>query len=85
MAGLHGQALQSQPFRKQNYMNILFVISLGLAMLSVLAVLVVGLVAMIKGGEFNAKYGNKLMQARVYLQGLALGLLALAYFASQSG
>jgi hypothetical protein len=59
-------------------------IALGLAMLSVLAVLVLGLISMIKGGEFNKKYGNKLMQARVGLQGLALALLALAYFSSHS-
>ncbi len=64
-------------------MNIFMMIALGLAMLSVLAVLIIGLFSMIKGGEFNAKYGNRLMQARVYLQGLALALLALAYFMSQ--
>lgn len=64
-------------------MNSFMMISLGLAMLSVLAVLIIGLFSMIKGGEFNAKYGNRLMQARVYLQGLALALLALAYFMSQ--
>jgi hypothetical protein len=64
-------------------MNIFLIIALGLAMLSVLAVLVIGLVSMIKGGEFNAKYGNRLMQARVTLQGLALALLALAYFMSE--
>ncbi len=64
-------------------MNSFMMIALGLAMLSVLAVLIIGLVSMIKGGEFNAKYGNKLMQARVYLQGLALALLALAYFVSE--
>jgi hypothetical protein len=64
-------------------MNSFMMIALGLAMLSVLAVLIIGLFSMIKGGEFNAKYGNRLMQARVYLQGLALALLALAYFMSQ--
>jgi len=65
-------------------MNSFIMIALGLAMLSVLAVLVLGLISMIKGGEFNKKYGNKLMQARVGLQGLALALLALAYFSSHS-
>ncbi len=59
-------------------------IAMGLAMLSVLAVLCLGLFAMIKGGDFNKKYGNKLMQARVGLQGLALALLALAYYSSNS-
>ncbi len=55
-----------------------------LAALAVLATLIMGLVAMVKGGEFNEKHGNKLMRARVILQGLALALLALAYFTSQS-
>ncbi len=49
-----------------------------IAMVLVLASLVVGLIAMIKGGEFNQKYGNKLMRARVTLQGIALGLFVLA-------
>ncbi len=39
---------------------------------------------MIKGGEFNKKYGNRLMQARVVLQGVALACFALAYFSSHS-
>ncbi len=65
-------------------MNKFSLIILALAMLSVLVVMGLGLFSMVKGGEFNKKYGNKLMQARVYLQGLALALLALAYFSSQS-
>ncbi len=64
-------------------MHVAFFILALLAMLSVVGVLVVGIFSMVKGGEFNKKYGNKLMQARVYLQGLALVLLALAYFASK--
>lgn len=39
---------------------------------------------MVKGGEFNEKYGNRLMRARVALQGLTLLLLALAYFMAQN-
>jgi hypothetical protein len=53
------------------------------SMIAVVIVMGVGLVGMAQGGEFNKKYGNKLMQARVVLQGVALGLLALAYFISQ--
>ncbi|PZO84238.1 MAG: twin transmembrane helix small protein, partial [Micavibrio aeruginosavorus] len=30
------------------------------------------------GGEFNEKYGNKLMRLRVIMQGLALAFFALA-------
>jgi hypothetical protein len=32
---------------------------------------------MVKGGETNARYGNKLMRWRVIMQGIALGLFAL--------
>ncbi len=65
-------------------MNKLFVISMILAAFAVLGVLVVGLFSMIKGGDFNKKNGNKLMQLRVTLQGVALALFALAYLTSQS-
>lgn len=41
-------------------------------MFSVVAVLFTGLGAMLKGGDFNRKYGNKLMVARVVLQALAI-------------
>ncbi len=51
-------------------------------MIAVVVVMATGMVSMTKGGEFNEKYGNRLMQARVYLQGLALAMLALAYFTS---
>ena len=48
-----------------------------LAMSATLAVLVVGLVGFFLGGEFNAKYGNKLMRARVALQAVAVLLLLM--------
>ncbi|MCB1563845.1 MAG: twin transmembrane helix small protein [Alphaproteobacteria bacterium] len=65
-------------------MDTSFAILAVLAMLSVLGVLILGLYSMLKGGTFNDKHGNRLMQARVYLQALALALLALAYFASRT-
>jgi hypothetical protein len=49
-----------------------------LAMLMVLGTLGIGLVSMIKGGVFAKTYGNKLMQARVYLQAGAIMLFLLA-------
>ena len=57
-------------------MDILTVL-LFIAMLATLAVLVVGLAGFFQCGEFNRKYGNNLMRARVALQALALVLLAL--------
>lgn len=55
-----------------------------IAMLLTLASLAVGLFAMVKGGEFNKKYGNRLMRARVTMQGIALAMFALAFLTSQS-
>ncbi len=50
---------------------------IGLALAAVLAALVAGIVAMVRGGEFNKKYSNKLMRLRIGLQALALVLFAL--------
>lgn len=55
-----------------------------IAMVLVLASLAAGLIGMVKGGEFNKKYGNKLMRARVTLQGLALALFVLAVLSQNS-
>ncbi len=49
-----------------------------LAMLAVLGVLFIGVFAMVRGGEFNRKYGNKLMRLRVILQFTAVALILLA-------
>ena len=46
-----------------------------IAMLATLGALVVGLAGFFHGGEFNRKYGNKLMQTRVALQAIAVLLL----------
>ena len=54
------------------------------AMILTLASLVAGLFSMVKGGEFNKKYGNRLMRARVTMQGLALLMFVLAFMSAQS-
>jgi hypothetical protein len=64
-------------------MNGLVFTCMIVASLAVLAILILGIISMAKGGEFNKKYGNRLMQARVFMQGVALAMLALAYFSSQ--
>lgn len=51
-----------------------------IAMVATLAVLAVGVFGMFRGGSFNKKYGNKLMQARVLLQAVAIALIALFLF-----
>jgi len=52
------------------------VLLIGLMLATALA-LIVGIVLMARGGEANRKYGNKMMVARVALQALALGVLAV--------
>jgi hypothetical protein len=59
-------------------MSTAFLILMSLAMAAVLGVLLVGVFGMARGGKFNKKYGNRLMQARVGLQGVALLLFVLA-------
>jgi len=48
-------------------------------LVAVVLVLFTGLFSMIRGGEFNRRYGNKLMIARVSLQGVAVLLLGLMF------
>lgn len=62
-------------------MAALFTALLVLAMLAVLGSLFVGIFSMARGGDFNKKYANKLMRARVILQGSALFFFALAALA----
>ena len=52
---------------------LIFIIVLG-----VFVVLFIGVIAMVRGGEFNRKYGNVLMRWRVILQ-FAVVLLVLLY------
>ncbi|PPR61517.1 MAG: hypothetical protein CFH10_01140 [Alphaproteobacteria bacterium MarineAlpha4_Bin2] len=48
-----------------------------IAMLATLGVLFFGIFTMARGGDFNKKYGNKIMRSRVILQGLALLFIIL--------
>lgn len=66
-------------------MNTLVGALIVIAMLLTLGVLFSGLIVMARGGEVNRKYGNKLMRWRVILQGVALGLLALAFAIGAAG
>ena len=51
-----------------------------IVLFSVLLVLIIGIIAMLKGGDFNKRWGNKLMRARVVLQGLAVILILLTAY-----
>lgn len=63
-------------------MTNLFIIMMIVAMFAAFGSLAVGILSMVKGGDFNKKHGNKLMQARVGLQGCALLFLMLAWMTS---
>lgn len=58
-----------------NFLTILIV----LALIGVLGVLITGIISMFRGGEFNDKYSNKLMQMRVIFQFVAVILMGLAF------
>lgn len=62
-------------------MNFSAILLLAL-MIAVLLVLLAGIVLMMKGGEANRKYGNRLMVARVGLQALAVLFIGLLFLMS---
>ena len=56
-------------------MSGLFWVLIPLAIAATAIVLIVGVAGFAGGGEFNRKYGNKLMQMRVLLQFVAIILI----------
>ena len=50
-------------------------IIIAIALLVVLGVLLTGVIGMARGGDFNEKYGNKLMVARVVAQLVAVAVI----------
>ena len=56
---------------------ITWLIYAGLA--AVVGVLLLGVVAMLRGGDMNRKYGNTFMRWRVGLQAAVVGLLLLLW------
>ncbi len=58
----------------------LLVIAL-IACLAVLAILLFGVGSFAKGGDFNRKYANKIMQYRLLAQAIAVVLILLAVYA----
>ena len=58
-------------------MSVALYFLIPLTVLAVVVVLVTGIGGFARGGKFNRKYGNKLMQARVALQFAAVVLLLL--------
>lgn len=58
----------------------LMIIAMGLTFISLIA----GIFVMTKGGKLNELYSNRLMRARVYFQGIAIALFAVAFLMSQN-
>jgi hypothetical protein len=52
-------------------------IMLGASLLCVLIVLFLGLIVFVKGGDINERYGNKLMQLRVFSQSISIILIII--------
>jgi hypothetical protein len=62
------------------FLNIVLPYTIIVVLFSVLIVLFVGIISMLKGGEFNKRWSNKLMRARVVLQGLAVFLILITAY-----
>lgn len=61
-------------------MEIVLQVLLAIALAAVFLVLLTGIGGFIIGGEFNRKYANKLMRARVITQAIAVFLLFVLLF-----
>ncbi|MGO4122741.1 twin transmembrane helix small protein [Inquilinus sp. YAF38] len=59
-------------------MSTVFIILAVICMLGVVASLATGVFGMAQSGPFNRKWGNKLMQARIGFQALAVLFFLLA-------
>lgn len=60
-------------------MKTVLIVLTVIALIGVVAALFTGVVLMGRGGEANARWGNKLMRARVGLQLVAVILLLLLF------
>jgi predicted permease len=63
------------------FLNVLIFLSLG----ATLAILGMGIFAMLRGGEYAEKNSNKFMRWRVTAQGIALAVLFLSVWLKSQG
>ncbi len=63
-----------------DFLNLVLPYTIIIVLFAVLIVLFLGIISMLKGGDFNKKWSNKLMRARVILQGLAISLILLTAY-----
>ncbi|MFZ5963964.1 twin transmembrane helix small protein [Thalassococcus sp. BH17M4-6] len=60
-------------------------LTMAAVMLAVVVILMIGIGGFAKGGEFNRKYGNKLMQLRIAAQFVAVLLILLFVWLRSGG
>ncbi len=65
------------------YTPLLFLVPI--ACLAVVVVLLIGVGGFARGGEFNRKYANKLMQLRILAQFIAVVLIVLVVWLAKRG
>ena len=63
-----------------DFLNLILPYAIFIVLFSVLLVLFIGIISMLRGGDFNKRWGNKLMRARVILQGLSILLILLTAY-----
>ncbi|MDW3205991.1 MAG: twin transmembrane helix small protein [Alphaproteobacteria bacterium] len=66
-------------------MTIFAIILMVIAMVATVGILFTGIIAMARGGEFNNKWGNRLMRYRILAQMIALAMFAVALGLLRSG
>ena len=63
-----------------DFLNLILPYAIFLVLFCVLLVLFIGIISMLRGGDFNKRWSDKLMRARVILQGLAIVLILLTAY-----
>ena len=66
-------------------MAVFAIILMVLGMVATLAILATGIYSMVRGGEFNDRWGNRLMRYRIVAQGFALAMFALGLMLLRNG
>lgn len=58
-------------------MKVVAIILMAVGMLATLGILGAGIIAMMRGGEFNDRWSNRLMRYRIVAQAFALAMFAI--------
>ena len=66
-------------------MTILAIIMMVVAMLVTVGILFAGIIGMARGGEFNQKWGNRLMRYRIVAQFIALVMFGISIMLLHAG